>query len=204
MGRRWLLVLGLFVFSLSALLGACCADQRRPVVFHAAPLVRLKLHGDTNFTQLERTLVEQAARDLVVQTGGWFDVRVDWDFDMAGSVSELTDGHTIVRRESFDLIVLMVEAQRGSGVLGITVPEKFQTWLVVDRLQTPEKFRHVVMHELLHQAGLDDLRHGRQHESIMYWATTDGTPNTCMTREDAVEFCRVLDCDHERMNYCAR
>lgn len=204
MGRRWLLVLGLFIFSLSSLLGACCADQRRPVVYHASPLARLRLHGDTNFTPLERGLIEQATRDLTMQTGGWFDVQVIWDFDMSGTVEELKAGHTIVRKESFDLLILMVEARRGSGVLGLTIQENHQTFIVADKLETPARWRHVVMHELLHQAGLDDLKHWRQHDSVMYWATTGGEPATCMSRDDAEEFCRVLDCTADRMNYCDR
>jgi hypothetical protein len=183
-------------------IAACCAPRRHPFVVHPYPLEVLRLHADVNFTQLERGLIDQAAQDLRTQTGGWLDVQLEYDFDGANTSAELTVENTLVRKESTDLLVLLVAAHKGTGVAGFTYSTKHQTFIVSDMLRTPSQWRSVVAHELLHSAGLRDLKEPRAKNSIMYWLKEGAELPVCMNKWDAVEFCRAHHCDPERLNYC--
>lgn len=199
--KKYLPILVAFLVTLPVLLGACCS-QHRPVHYHASPIARLRLHGDVAFSPLERGLIEMACRDLLLQSAGWVDVQVAWDFDMTAVSDETLETPLLFRREHDDVIVSVADSKFGGHLLGLTLPSRHHTFLVADRLDTPARWRHVVMHELLHSVGLDDLRKGRQWHAIMFHETAGPEPSTCLTRHDAEEMCRVLDCDPDRVNYC--
>jgi len=199
--RRLLTLLCLFIFSVSALLGACCADQRRPVVWHAHPYKKILLSIDVRFTPLERGLIDRAIADINYQTAGWVVVNHEYDFDGAGTEAEFSTPNTLVREESYDFVVMMVEAHRGGTVAGFTVEEN-RSFIVSDRLITPSQWRSVVAHELLHQAGLDDLRDMSARRAVMFWYKDGVELPTCLTWHDVVEMCRRYGCSPEKTNFC--
>ena len=95
-------------------------------------------------------------------------------------------------------------------MLGATVEDEGkppQVYLFVDRLGYAREFQHVVMHELLHAAGLDDLPGA---DSVMSFATCESLPQgttrcplpMCMTAADQAEFCRVHRCQIDELNGC--
>jgi hypothetical protein len=191
-------------FWLALLVLAGCVSHARPREFtpkyyHPHPLVRLRMHADVDFTPLERGLIEQAVNDLEWQTAGLFTVDLEYDLDFS-DVSVLRDDALLVRQPEFAPLTLQVDQEHKSQVLGFTRQTKSHCFLVADRLPTPDLWRHVAMHELLHAAGLLDLVPTRPVD-IMAKARVPNVP-LCMSRADAIEFCRVNHCNPERLNYC--
>lgn len=180
----------------------CCAHPKQlktPAYYHATPLVRLQLHADVEFTPIERSLIAQVANDLEWQTAGWLKVEFEYDLNMM-SESMLQAGNFMIRQPEWTTIVFAIDMKKGARVLGFTVIEKREVFIVVDRLPTVEVFRHVVMHELLHAAGLDDLPNSAN--DIMSGGAFLPVP-LCLSRADAEEFCRVNRCEAGRMNTCS-
>lgn len=163
-----------------------------------SPLVHLRMHADVEFTPLERRLIDQAVRDLEWQTAGYMRVQLEYDLDF-GEMSVLREDALLVRQPMFAPLTLHVEQEKRSAVYGFTYTTSQKSFLVADRLDTPELWRHVTMHELLHVAGLNDLP--TTPYDIMARSRTDNVP-LCMSRADAKEFCRAQHCDFERLNYC--
>jgi hypothetical protein len=153
------------------------------------------MHADIAFTPLERTLIAQAVRDLTYQTAGYLTVELEYDL----ATADVVQPNILARAATWDTVTLRVEAAKGITALGFTRPDSRQAFLVADRLATPEMWRHVTMHELLHAAGLDDLP--KNDADIMSGQKTHIVA-LCMSRKDALEFCRVNHCDSEELNYC--
>lgn len=192
-----------FAALLGLLIVGCVSHARAPLVaqkyYHAHARVTLRMHADAEFTPLERGLIDRAAQDLEWQTAGLFIVRLEYDLDFSDD-SVLRSEALLVRQPEWAPLTLKVDFEHKSTVLGFTEPVAGHCFLVADRLPTPELWRHVAMHELLHAAGLLDLVPTTPTD-IMAKARVPKVP-LCMSRADAVEFCRVNHCDSERLNYC--
>jgi hypothetical protein len=179
----------------------CCAPPKPARVvphFHAKPLVQLRMHADIDFTSLERALIDQAVKDLLWQTAGYLVIDLEYDLNFTDA-DVLRREALLVRIPSWSPLTMRVDEAHRTQVYGFKHTDKPHCFIVADRLDTPELWRHVVMHELLHAAGLKDLP--TTPADIMAKARTPKVP-LCMSRADANEFCRVNKCQAERLNTC--
>jgi hypothetical protein len=200
-----------------ALLLTCCVSppHSRTPVKHDAPRVAWTFHGDVEFTPEERALVMKAIAALEYQTAGLYSLRVEWDLDYDNviTLSVLKDQPLIVRMSSDFDVIRAIDEMAGGHVLGVTLPHGTnnlgppQVYLVVDRLDTPARFQHVAMHELLHAAGLDDVDSSGSVMSGAVCHMSAGMMSCedvlCMSPMDAAEFCRVNHCKVDELNTCA-
>lgn len=178
---------------------ACWAPRPVKVSHWHVPAAVLRVRADVDFTALERTLIEQATRDLEYQTAGYLSVKLEFDLNYSdGSAAD--EGAMLVRTYSWAPLTLDVEGRRHAYVFGFTYSDAQKSYLVSDRLASPEAWRHVTMHELLHAVGLRDLPDSEV--DVMSGARTGKTPTTCMSWRDAREFCRVHRCTWQQLNYC--
>ena len=206
MGRSGKARVWLFTVLL-ALLATCCTRMSPPAAKAPqaqAPLVRLDVAADVDFSGPERKAILEATKAVYDQTGGR--VRVDLEFDLdftdPDGVKEAFEHRwTLVRLDSNTDIVRMLDFRMGEssgGILGLTLPEQRQVILVANRLQSPEKFRHVVMHEFLHAVGVP---HVPDRRSLMYPQSV--VPHTeCMHPADMAALCDVLHCDPKQIPAC--
>jgi hypothetical protein len=156
------------------------------------------MHADIEFSPLERHLISRAVEDLHYQTAGLLRVELEYDLDY-GVSSVLREEPMLVRQPLWAPLTFRVDEDIKGTALGFTKVGAAHCFLVADRLDSPEIWRHVTMHELLHAAGLHDLP--TTPHDIMARSRTRDVP-LCMSRADAVEFCRANRCDAERLNYC--
>jgi len=205
-------------FAMISALATCqCSPFRsHPVVVHEAPRVTHVFHGDVEFTPAQRAIVAKAISALEYQTAGMYRLSVIYDlnYNDINSLTALRDEALIVYMQSDYQVIQYLDNEKGAHILGLTLQNGMtgegknpQVYLVVDRLEDPARFQHVVMHELLHAAGLDDLG---PPGSVMSGATCHYAGDlrlcenvVCMTPSDAAEFCRVNRCQVGELNGCA-
>lgn len=158
------------------------------------------MSGDVDFTGPERDAILEAAAALQAQTSGY--LRVDLEFDLnfedAASLRHAQEHWSLLRTESNTEFVAAVDVRMQAQILGVTVPEQRLVALVVDRLPAIDKWRHVVMHELLHAAGTSHVRdpRGLMHDAVIPPVTE------CMHPQDAKAFCDVVKCDARELPTC--
>lgn len=147
-------------------------------------------------------MLAQAAMNLAIQTSGYFDVRLEYDLD-----PDLLDlpGWSLLRVESSAPWILWGDLMVGGNLLGLTNTDVHRVFLVTDRLAehpNPDVwFTHVAMHEFLHAAGLDHVQAG----NVMPAMSPPGVaPQTCMNDADALQFCHVMRCEWQSLNYCGK
>ncbi len=128
----------------------------------------------------------------------------DLDFtDVLSVVSHATDP-VLIRAESRYPWVPIIDALKGGTILGVTMDHQSpapKVYLIIDRLPTALALHHVVMHELLHAAGME---HVEVKGSIMTAASNMDHPPLCMSDADRAEFCHVAGCRVEQLNRCAQ
>ena len=104
---------------------------------------------------------------------------------------------------SFDKHIIDADNEDGKKTLGRGRHRSCgisRAWLVVDRLHTDHTLRMVASHEFGHAIDLD---HVEKRGSVMFRSIASWTA-PCITREDAVEFCKELLCNPENIKYCKK
>lgn len=150
--------------------------------------VPIQIHADTRFTQEERWIAEYARRDLVKFTRDRAELGIVWDLDET-TLLALKDEPHMLRLLSSDPRVTAVDAelrgrgrargfQKGPGVVR-DYRHPMMIGIVVDRV--PELYP-VVLHELGHAVGMDELPPGRA--GVMCspnpaWKFTDADREEC-------------------------
>ncbi len=177
-----------YLLFLSHFLSGCTAAL--PPVHSATPPRFLGISADFTFTSHERELLSVAVQALRVQTAGQLELSLSYSSEP-----------NLLRVQSDYKDVVDLDASFKGFVYGFTSMATGRMFLVDDRLKSDDMFIHTAMHEILHRVGLE---HIVSTTSIMNWYTNPNQHVTCMDRHDAVEFCRVLGCDAERLHYCGR
>ena len=174
----------------------------------AKPVV--ELHGDTDFGQRERELIELAMKEWRLQTGNLAVASVVWDLDFqsAAGLQEHVDRqhHLLFRSMSW-----MKDVQEQDGpramVLAFVYPsggihnpwgDPVRMKLVADRLDDESRFFQVTVHELGHVFGVP---HVNSVQSVMYPSYFVGK-TSCLKRGDLAAFCDVNDCGSVTMYPC--
>ncbi len=147
------------------------------------------MHGDTRFVPGERASVERALSDWKRFSKGRVNILVAWDLDEA-RFFDLRDQPRILKVDSFDPRTRAVDASLSNGVVALgffrpadeTVP--MTVAIVSDRVQ---ELYPVILHEIGHVVGLDDLQGGG---SVM--SRLDAVP--VFTSADLEECVRVGVC----------
>lgn len=194
---------------LLALMATCCARVPAPRASSTAanvphdrhqPRVTLQVSGDVDFTGPEREAILAAALALAVQTTGYMrvDVAFDLDFRDPASLLRAQEHWSLLRTEAATEFVRDVDRRMNAEILGVTVRDQRLVALVVDRLPAIDKWRHVVMHELLHAAGAEHVRDAR---SLMNDAVIPPVTE-CLHPLDARAFCDVARCDPKTLITC--
>ena len=173
------------------LLASCAAPLPTPRAASPTRSRYVPIIADQTFTERERYLLASAIAQLEYQTAGALDITVSYTNDILIM--------NLLRVESpFDM-VRNVDKQYGGKVYGYTYQDG-RMFLVGDRLDDDDVvFVHVAQHEILHHVGLD---HVKSKSSIMYLVTNATQHVTCMDAVDAAEFCRVVGCDAQGLNFC--
>jgi hypothetical protein len=176
----------------------------------AAMRVTKLYHGDTRFSKKERELIVRAIENINTQTNGvvFLGVVFDLDWENIDTLKTRSRDEMIVqmRADSTTVEKKDHEMPKGNIVLGWCDVEwedptyATRVFLVVDRLETEQKYTHVVMHELMHSLRMQHIS-GKKY-SVLYWQTTGESPSTCFSYYDAEELCRVHHCKVEEISYC--
>jgi len=197
----------LVLFAMGILALGCSASTK--VVKNVTPPVKSKmyvLHVDELFSPVERAIVidtfmewERDTRGVV--SFGLDSVPFNSDRDeMERSTEKCTSDVYVVHMKSTDKPVRQVEKEKGYSVLGFTLSNCKQRFivLVMDRLTDPTKLRNVGVHEAGHLVGLDHIPVPK--ESIMF--PSMDLAATCITKLDMKQFCLLHKCDWRQMVTC--
>ncbi len=152
----------------------------------------MEIKADALLGPRERLLIQRAISRLEYQTNGMANVTIVY--------TPTVEDMNLLRIESWYSQVGVLDKRFNGSVYGFTYLTG-RMFLVDDRLKDDDVFIHVAMHEILHHMGCDHLD---SPTSVMYLVTNAEQHVTCMDRADAGEFCRVVGCDAERLNYCGR
>jgi len=155
-----------------------------------------EIHVDISFTEDERLLIRQAAKDFEYFSND--QVSFDLRFDLDPTDEEAIKNQAVMLRvdKTYPLVVEM-DGYYNQTILGLCMyrEEHDAVYMVYDRLSNPITFRTTVIHELGHFMGLDHTL-GR---SIMYKHNMNNV--LYPTYIDAVEFAKTYDCKPEELRY---
>lgn len=154
------------------------------------------IHADINFTEKERDLIRQAARNLEWFCNGFLQVDIEFDWDPIWKVPE--NAAVILRVPASDTTIAEADGYFKNTVLGLcSWTNKHSTiiHLVHDRLENEHTFRTTALHELGHYMGMSHTA----KPSIMYKSNYTGV--LYMTYKDAVEFGRRFGLNPEYLRY---
>ena len=126
----------------------------------------MSVHADTEFTPYERQLIDEAIRDLRVQSGINVSIHYDLDYSNLEVVNALAGEKKLTRVGSSSVAVVDMDKYFNHVYAWTTF--KRNIWLVWDRMWGRRLMKHVVMHELVHALGVD---HVDDPEAVMYWQT---------------------------------
>jgi hypothetical protein len=169
----------------------------------------LSLHADTGFTPAERGWVAMAVKNINEQSAGVLGVTVTYDIDFYSNESFVSHrGDDMLVRAPVDAPYVKYEDIHGGGVTsGVTsvdltrfsssVPK--HVFLVADRLEAPDAFVHVAMHEILHACGLS---HVDDPDAIMSEQYAGTPASVCLGWRDVEELCRVVGCEPRTLSWC--
>lgn len=175
----------------------------------AASVVSVSLHGDTDFSEEERSMIEAQATKWKVQTGGQAEIRIVWDLDFSDRevLEELKDKNIMVRVESDNPMVIDEECSLnkraglpcdypgGPKLLGSVAPtggihnvwrDSVRVVFVADRFNG-----QVVLHEFGHVFGIP---HQPETYAVMY-PSFIRHERVCLKQADLSAFCTVNSCN---------
>jgi hypothetical protein len=193
---RWLLIF-------LVLLVGCTQPVHHPTnnSFYRATIL---LHGDTGFTQDERTSLDYTVIEWNHIVNGAVKVAIRWDL-IATSTKDLIehqDDNLLLRGHSTNYLGEAADQMANGKILGwvdndlhavITKPQK--VFLMIDRLDD-KKLRRVFLHELFHVAGMEDIQApGFLMSRQFNWID-------CPSRGEMKSFCDKWHCDVEDTIYC--
>jgi len=212
MFRRFLIFLTLLAMALVVVpTGAAAGAPPSGGSVQLSPLV--VLHGDTEFDDQERRIIEAAADVWRLQTGGAARVSIVWDLDftsVADIKAHVEAGHNaLIRTMSWAPDVWTLD-EPNAIVLAFVYPHggihnkehaPVVMKLVMDRLdKSPERMIRVVTHELGHVFG---VAHLGEPGDVMFPTHTDGKP-MCLSRNDLEAFCKLNKCNKKALRTCGR
>lgn len=187
----------------------CCAAAPMEPDVEPVDAISITLHGDTEFTPMERDALRLAAEVWRIQTGGLANINIiyDLDFDDVQSLRRYAWEHTLVRMpsESDQVISMDCSARkdcRPSVLAWVKQPGKddqyVRMFLIHDRLKTQDARKQVALHEFGHVLGLG---HTQDQKSIMY--PTYQPRDFCLKEADMKAFCAAHEgCKHVETYWC--
>ncbi len=198
-------VLVLFAMGILAL---GCSPSTKVVknVTPPAKTTQYILHVDELFSPVDRAIVIDSFMEWERDTHGVVSFALDSvpfnsDRDeMEPTVVKCTADVYVVHANAKDKIVKQVEKEKGYSVLGFTMSNCKNRFIVfvMDRLGNPTALRNVGVHEAGHLIGLDHIPVPK--ESIMF--PSMDLAAKCITKLDMKQFCMLHKCDWRQMITC--
>lgn len=166
-------------------------------------------HADTSFTPSERESLALAAEMWRIQTDGLADIHLLFQVNCNDDQSlELhKEANLLCRFESTEDYIVEHDAQGQGDLLGQVAPsggihnpwrKPLRMLLVVDRLDTRDRFASVAIHEFGHVLGLP---HTSAVQAVMFPMYIKHE-HSCLKQPDLQAFCQVNDCGTHKMHPC--
>lgn len=153
--------------------------------------------ADKSFNNQEREMILSATNDLEFLYNGLIKFQIDFIIDDDNKIL-ITKNHCILKSNAKEAAIINADDNHKNYILGLCEYRSNnikRLYIVRERLQTPFKFKMVVMHELGH---LLELEH------TSYWSIMHSHHNsfiTYPTYADAIEVARVWKMDVEELKY---
>lgn len=154
------------------------------------------LFVDSSFTDEELSMIIESVEAWEQATDNIASIKLTANFSIDGATCSILPFHCIIRSLEADL-----ETQE--AIKKINAPslvgwaDNVSVHIIVDRIDTSDKFINVVSHELGHHFGLG---HSTSTSDIMYQSPQ--LTRTPISEVDVKAFCCVNDCGTKRINTC--
>lgn len=155
-----------FVVLFFALFCLCCAPPAPP---KPVPHFSLEMHGDTDFTIYERHLIRRACDLLHDQIGMDVSVQYDLNFAVQENIKRHQFDPALIRLDENVPLVQMYDIAHGGRIYAFTDDKK--VIVVWERMDTPDMYVSVLMHEFLHTQG---DHHVNVRDALMYGSSEGG------------------------------
>jgi hypothetical protein len=156
-----------------------------------------EIHADDSFTDDERVLILQAARDLEFFCNDWFTFDIKFDLNIEDEDSFLHE-NIMIRADGENENIVDSDKAHKNFTVGLCLywdDGSRDLYLVHDRIRTSTQWRLITIHELGHFINLGHTK----PKSIMY--KTVNAKVLYPTRIDAEEFAKVYGCDVSDLRY---
>jgi hypothetical protein len=161
------------------------------------------MHGDTEFSPNERTILESAVAKWNHLTNGVVRMEIVWDLNATSTSSLIAhqDDNLLLLGHSTTYLGEAADQMSGGKILGWVdhdLPYRFtpsKMFLMMDRLNNKKLWR-VALHEFFHVAGMNDNQNPGHLMSKQF--------NTieCPSVDEMAEFCGVWGCNVGDVVFC--
>lgn len=156
-----------------------------------------EIHADITFTEEERSIILQAAKDLSFFSNDAFAFNIIFDLD-ADRIDDFLSDNVMLRAFADNENVIASDNIHKNFTVGLCRYWDDGTrdlYLVCDRIRTPSEWRRVTIHELGHfidlsHTKLNSIMHSMCSAKVLY-----------PTRIDAEEFAKVYGCKVDDLRY---